>query len=188
MNIFPFQDFFMIYTLFVFRIYCYIQWVFSTWLISSVTFRESSPTIKSLDMTSSGPWIPECVNHNPDHFWDARIWSNIVDACKVVWVGAGCNSCRTFILIFVLANFYLTIRTVVLGFKWLKELHWKSIYQWFLMKMINTWHEMLFVISGESLSPFENEINVFEVIVLVLIILQVAPSLKSIRFGIDRFV
>ena len=56
------------------------------------------------------------------------------------------------------------------------------------MKMINTWHEMLFVISGESLSPFENEINVFEVIVLVLIILQLVPSLKSIRFGNDRFV
>ena len=56
------------------------------------------------------------------------------------------------------------------------------------MKMINTWHEMLFVINGESLSPFENEINVFEVIVLVLIILQISPSLKSKRFGIDRFV
>ena len=36
---------------------------------------------------------------------------------------------------------------------------------------------MLSVINGESLSPFENEINVFEVIVLVLIILQVSPSL-----------
>ena len=45
------------------------------------------------------------------------------------------------------------------------------------MNMINTWHEMLSVINGESLSPFENEINVFEVIVLVLIILQVSPSL-----------
>jgi len=56
------------------------------------------------------------------------------------------------------------------------------------MKMINTWHEMLFVINGESLSPFENEINVFEVIVLVLIILQISPSLKSKRFGIDRLV
>ena len=56
------------------------------------------------------------------------------------------------------------------------------------MKMINTWHEMLFVNKGESLSPFENEINVFEVIVLVLIILQISPSLKSKRFGIDRFV
>ena len=63
------------------------------------------------------------VNHNPDHFRNAWVRSDVIYACKIIWICAGGDSSGTFVFIFVLGNLNLTIRTVVLRDRWLKELH-----------------------------------------------------------------